>query len=150
MRVARSHLKGKDEFLLKGAIINALPSIATENHGWQITTQQNTVHYQPVNLCDKLLDPRPFSELCFAPLLVKQNIKEDKHLFRNAGNVPAINADIWDEFKDQVKGIKITTDRGRLFKCDSKKFEDKREEINYTERQYLVGIDDWEVTKVGE
>jgi len=76
--------------------------------------------------------------------LIKNKINERKHLLWQKGGVPCIDADMWDKIKGKVKGIRIMTDRGRLFKCQTFVFERHREEVNFGfDRQYVMSKDYW-------
>jgi len=83
--------------------------------------------------------------------LVKERISEKHHLLWKEGGVPCIDADFWDKIKGKVKGIRIMTDKGRIFKCQTFVFERHRKEVDLGwGRQYWIHKDYWTIINLHE
>jgi len=77
--------------------------------------------------------------------IIKTKLHEGKHLMWSLGGVPAIDSQVWDNYKD--KGIKIYTAKGRKFEIDKDTFEANKKLIDYGfGQQYVVDKKHWDIT----
>jgi len=82
--------------------------------------------------------------------LLKENIKEDKHLIWRPpfNGSPAIDADkVWDKYKDSILQIAIKTNKNKTFTISKDDFDRYKQIIFYkkTERQYIVERIRWKI-----
>lgn len=79
--------------------------------------------------------------------LYKFNVKEERHLLKNFGGVPAIDAGLWEKYKGKLSGITIKTNHARTFKVDTVTFDNNKIEINYGfGPQYVLPLNKWKIT----
>lgn len=80
--------------------------------------------------------------------LLKRNLDPKKHLLHNAGDVPAIDREVWDVGKKHIDLIDFRTTDNRRYRIDSPTFDQNKRLISYGSygEQYLVSREHWKVT----
>lgn len=79
-------------------------------------------------------------------VLLKTKLKESSHLLWSFGGVPALDAQIWQEYKDKIKEIRILTDKKRTFAVSAETFDANKELINLGYgNQYILDKSLWNI-----
>ena len=82
-------------------------------------------------------------------VLVKQGLKEKKHLMWQFGGVPCIDADnVWEKWKGEIDMVRFVTDENTIFEINKRDFDSKKKEIDYGfGRQYYVEAEGWKILR---
>lgn len=79
-------------------------------------------------------------------VLLKTGLKEKSHLIWQFGGVPAIDAELWTNYKEKIKAIRFKTDKGRTFAVDAETFERYKELVNFGYgNQYVLDKLYWDI-----